>query len=527
MSWTIALALAAFAGEDVRYVDATIELEEDLLAWRFVDVTGDGKDELCLAVGGTSGREVRVHEVAPHRIATEPRYVVPVLDDVLAFTFADVRAEEGRELVFLTRTGAWSYSPTLEGYRGNIARLVESDLLYDVPDPRALPYWKYVLHGDTDGGFEHLLLPDRRSFSIWSPAPDADGADGPSTYVRKSSYAETVGAFQPARDPDGRTDGSDEERDDDGPLIEVDGPVDGKVLLREDESGSDLLASGRSFSAPAVLDVDGDGRDDMLRRRGKKIFVYIGTAAGLPAEPTRVEKFPEYLRRDSERLDLRVIDLDGDGDVDLLARWTQDSDGLENSKVTLQMLENDGTRLLPEKPIQLMRFEAAILRTEVTDVDQDGAPDLVVRKFEMPGLMDTVTGLEFKSTHLLFPGDPGNGLQFARRPALKQVETFDEETFLGVVANRSLRLDCDGDGIADLVEIDVRGRVAIRRLAKRSSRLRGDSWSLEEDPWKRFEVRGDISSLAVRDLNGDGLGDVVSRGENSLTVLLSAGGRGR
>jgi hypothetical protein len=32
-------------------------------------------------------------------------------------------------------------------------------------------------------------------------------------------------------------------------------------------------------------------------------------------------------------------------------------------------------------------------------------------------------------------------------------------------------------------------------------------------------------SLVVRDLNGDGLGDVVSGGEDRLTVLLSQEGR--
>ena len=100
----------------------------------------------------------------------EPRQVVRVLQDVVAYCFADVRAEEGRELVLLTRTGAWSYSLLRDGYRGNVARLVTEDLLYDVPDPRELPYWSYVL--DSEGtASDRVLLPGRDGYSVWRKLP--------------------------------------------------------------------------------------------------------------------------------------------------------------------------------------------------------------------------------------------------------------------------------------------------------------------------------------------------------------------
>jgi len=44
---------------------------------------------------------------------------------------------------------------------------------------------------------------------------------------------------------------------------------------------------------------------------------------------------------------------------------------------------------------------------------------------------------------------------------------------------------------------------------------------LDDAPWKRFEVRGDIESLEVLDLNGDGLGDIVSSGDRTLVILLT------
>ena len=81
--------------------------------------------------------------------------------------------------------------------------------------------------------------------------------------------------------------------------------------------------------------------------------------------------------------------------------------------------------LLPPKPSQVLRFEAGFLKVEVTDANHDGRPDLAPRKFELPTLLETVTGLEFRMTHLLYLGQR-KGRPFERKPALKQVETFDE-----------------------------------------------------------------------------------------------------
>ncbi len=63
-------------------------------------------------------------------------------------------------------------------------------------------------------------------------------------------------------------------------------------------------------------------------------------------------------------------------------------------------------------------------------------------------------------------------------------------------------------------------------LQRTSSVFRGDSWSLDRTPWKRIEVQGNLESLTVLDLNGDGLGDIVSSGPRSLMVLMSDRGEG-
>ena len=205
---------------------------------------------------------------------------------------------------------------------------------------------------------------------------------------------------------------------------------------------------------------------------------------------------------------------------DVLARQRAGDDGLANEEISIFVLVNDGERLLPPEPRQVLRFEAAELRVEVTDVDGDGLPDLALRKFEMPGLIDAMTGLEFTLTYLIFLGESGER-PFGRKPVLKQSQTFDETTLQDAIKNRELTMDCDGDGIADLVEVDFDGNITIRRLAHDESFFGGGAWTLESSPWLRFETFGSIESIQVRDLNGDGLGDIISEGPEALTVLLS------
>ena len=162
---------------------------------------------------------------------------------------------------------------------------------------------------------------------------------------------------------------------------------------------------------------------------------------------------------------------------------------------------------------------------EVTDVNDDKRPDLVIRKMELPDIAGAIDGLEFTLTHLVFFGE---GKAFARKPAVDEQETYDEEELAGAIQNYELVADCSGDGIADLVALDLQGRVTIPRvLFEKGGFFSADSWKVERTPWKVFQSPGSATSLRVQDLNGDGLGDLVSTSEDQLHIMLSrrTGGR--
>lgn len=503
--------LGAAESDAVTYIDASLEFQGTLLDHRFVDPDGDGRRSLCVALRAATGRrELRIYEPSRNGFEETPAHTISILEDVVAYGFADVREEPGEELLFLTRTGAYSYSLTRDGYRGNIARLVTQELIYDVPDSRALPFWAYVMK--VRGG-DHVLLPGRTEMAIWGPA-----AEGEDPYARRV----VIGPRRSDKPGKIADDGS-------GSEASVSGSGEIRVAIRGDsdspflsssETSSTLLRDGKSYPAPALVDLNGDGLLDLVYLRRSELQVYISGPDGIPAQPTRIEELPDYLDAPDSSTELEFADLDGDGDLDLLAKIEGDVEGFENAEVRLLVLLNDGARLLPGEADQVLRFESVMLRANVTDVDADGRPDLVVRKFVLPSKLEAVTGLEFEMSYLAFLGT-GGARPFERKPALKELEVFDASNFGDAIKGRRIELDCSGDGVPDLVELDLNGHIVIRGIRHESGFFSGDTWELDERPWKRFETHGAIRSLSVTDINGDGLADIVSPTGHALTLLLS------
>ncbi|MEZ6013880.1 MAG: FG-GAP-like repeat-containing protein [Planctomycetota bacterium] len=523
------LVCASLAPQESHFIDASLPVEGTLLAAEFIDVDMDGRDEVVLAVRTPAGaREIRIHDAGPESVARTPKRTIRVLEDVVAWTFADVREEPGRELVLLTRGGAFAMDPNVERLRGNIRRLIDVPLLYDVPNPLALPYWAYVLE---TGRGERLLLPDRNGFALYGPpevgpagagdAPGEDGAEG--AWRRLTDWPAGGGAIAPDPDDDEarrRKMESDRRR---GEARFADTVGSDLMPFMSESLGTTLASDGRSMRAPALVDIDGDGRRDLLLLLDKQLRVHIATAEGIPAIATRTEELPEYLKRGDQAASLRLVDLDGDGRLDLLATWSEDLKSFENVEWRVFVLLSKPGRMFPAEPNQVLRFEAAQIRLDVGLIDGDKRPDLVVRTFVLPGKIEAATGLKFEFSHLMYRGERGG---FERKPTLRQARTYDESGVREVIANRRMTMDCSGDGLGDLVEVGLDGRIAIKRLRKESGFFSATKWLIDDAPWKSYAARGSVLSLEIEDLNGDGLGDIVSRGENGLTVLLSKKGKG-
>lgn len=506
LSLLASLAGATCAHADVSFVEQVLELDGKLLDQRFVDWDGDGTSSLCLAVRLPGGRrELRFHDFKGARLETEPTKVVSVLEDVTAYGFAEVRPTAGRELLFLTRTGAWSYSLTLEGYRDNIERLVEEPLFFDVPDDGSLPFWEYVLPAP---GGDQLLLPGLERVAVWEPMEEPPEDPRAARYLLQTDLS-AKGAPR-ASSESGAT----------SIRVGVNMPG-GGFFLEDRDHDSNMVENSKSLDAPALIDVDGDGALDLVRLRRESLEVFLRREGTLPSAPTRVEAFPEYLLGPNDDVGIYIGDFDGDGRDDLYALVEGDIEGIENGEKRLLFLRNDGERLFPEAPAQVLRFSAVYLEAELVDADGDGRPELAVREVILPSGLELATGLQVSIVNLLYLSRDGDA-PFERKPAFKDETVFDENNAGDALKNGVFELDCSGDGMPDLVEVDLQGRTVIRRLRFDSGFFSGDTWELEDEPWKRFDsLDAQAFEVSVVDANGDGVGDVVRPGTRSLTLYLS------
>jgi hypothetical protein len=556
-----AAAAAAAAGDeeaDVSFVTITVEVGGEVLDTRFTDMNADGRADLVLAVlarhaGEAVRREIHIHHLGSDGLyPVAPDRVVPVLDDVIVYGCGDVRAEPGRELVFFTRSGAWSYSPQHDGYRDNIRRLAAQELLFQVPDPRRLSSWSYVVGR---GAGELLLLPTPTHLTLWGPR-------GAGAVPEVAGNGAAPAGTAPAPSPAAALEGDFAQRGTWGDpgnaaLFSVRAPatvvagggarvsvntVDSKALFLEEPSGvfAALLEAEVHYRAPAIVDVDGDGLSDLVLRKDNALHIALGTPEGFAPEWSRQEPLPPWLDKPDTDTKLELADLDGDGDTDVLARTNPERKRLDPVDFTYFVLINDGRHLLPPEAQQVLRLAASDTRAEVTDIDLDGRPDLVITKWTLPSLTELVSGFRLeRASYVHFAaaarGGAGGGASggsgdgagtpgpppFERKPSLRDEQTWTMESVEDALVLRFLSGDCSGDGVADLVEVDLSGRVAIRRLEREGGLFSRGAWSVETEAWKRFDLGAKLDRLMLQELNGDGIADIVNPGTRSLVLLLS------
>ncbi|HTE05792.1 MAG TPA: FG-GAP-like repeat-containing protein, partial [Planctomycetota bacterium] len=284
---------------------------------------------------------------------------------------------------------------------------------------------------------------------------------------------------------------------------------------------SALLEADVHYRAPALADVNGDGLADLVLRQDNALHVALGTPDGIEPGWSRDEPLPDWLDKPDTELQLRLADLDGDGDTDLLARSKPAKSRLAQVVFTYFVLINDGQRLLPAEAQQVLRLEASGTRAEVTDVDHDGRPDLVLTKWTLPSAQDLVTGFKLQRASYVYFAGQGGGPPFERKPSLRDEQSFTLESLQDALVLRFISGDLSGDGVADLVEMDITGRVAVRRIRREGGLFGGGDWAIEDEAWKRFDMGSAVERLQLQDLNGDGIADLVNPGDRSLHLMLS------
>ena len=314
----------------------------------------------------------------------EPDAKLDLTPDVVAYATGDVETAPGDEIVLLTARGAFAWRTGADEDAWP-RKLVDANLLWQIPDPREAFHWQAGVRDVNGDGLDDLVLPEPGGYRI---AVQSRSGKGESSFDRVYSVA--LPGFA-GDDPRGEGAARMQAREQ-GRRLQI------SLRIGGDEEETDTgISVADIVPYPVFADWNGDKRLDLLAQQGDELLVWRQhPTGGFGTAPSHRLLFPVEMDR-GRRLDLaysaHVADLNGDGKTDcvVLAGDRKSEDPRTQVLVYLQGVGRGraaktsaaplfGPRGIPQQLLLVGGFAGA---PQITDVDGDGAPDLVVGRIDV------------------------------------------------------------------------------------------------------------------------------------------------
>jgi|TARA_B100002003_G_scaffold251873_1_gene298372 hypothetical protein len=499
------LELPSTAMAQTNYLAFELVQENNFRRLNTEDLNGDGTLDLIVQhFQEDIGRELHVyHQQADGTFSQTPQRI-EIKTEIIAVGFADIRSEPGKELLLFASNGVFSLSTASDGYAGNIRQLFEWDLIATVPNLESVQFFNDIKDVNGDGYID-LLLPGEKLYGFFRGLPNEE-------FTLVTRLTTTNENLAPAERP-GRRGGLDANmriNADEGLVLEVtaqeSSPFAGFIEeWVEDENSNSLLDAESWIPSAQLVNLNDDGLPDIAYLNVGddslgQLNIHYQSAAG------EFTDNPDWQGRLETRGDIRLIDLNGDEQLDLLR-----IDGNGNEWTCYFFINSSGKFNL-EQADQVMRFSGYDVELNFIDINGDGRPSLNVGYYTIP-VVNAIRNASIVRTQLLYSGSNDESSLFSRRPDSRLEESFSADEVRGLAEQMSLRFDIDGDGIKDAMYITAEGTLAAKRI--------DEQLQIASEPfWQYVPDRG-IVGFNVLHLNSDNKPDLILRHNSATTVLVA------
>ena len=505
MILSVALALAsAIPQKGIGHVRSVLPSQGDLLALEFADVDGDGRLDLFACYRENGRRELRIFRLRPNgAYPGKPDHVVEMKKDVISWGLGEFRPEEpGVELLLTTRNGAYTLSPRKSSYGGNIRKIDGAEFLLDVPAERSLPFWPAVADVNGDG-VDEVALATVSGLRVVNVAGEVLGEV--SIDPRRGRRPAAERSFQI------------------GPAVLSSEPLADLMVPDEDLGLFELppaLYAEETLPIPMLADADGDGLLDLFYEWNGNIEVHLQTRVTAGSETQSrfsTEPSRSYSVRggDWDLNGLQLVDAGGGPAVDLLLTRSESETNLTVDWQVLLYMDPFQSEAGLGQPDSLISVDASFAAPSLVSLRPRGErPDLAVSAWSLKLSALGLQGVDIK--HVVTGYRTEGQESHEDRAVFRYERSYSADDFTAFSLVPPLSADLNGDGRTDLMESDPNGRLEIRPLQGRS-----DAMSFAQSPVARIEVDALASRVEVKDLDRDGVGDLVVLHSETLEIYLA------
>jgi hypothetical protein len=458
------MAANAFSAEPPSYTKYPMQITGQLVSSTIEDLDGDGlKDIVAISLSTGKKGAKRIVSVFYQKkgggFGQYPDQNWYLDHEAVVFDVGTVAAGQKKAIAFMTPEGLTIYQMTGRTFSTRPTLLIKSSSIFSQEDPLDLPRWPILIE-NAGGGADLAIIPSIERLAV---------------------YSNTGGGYKLASSM---------------PLVTRTSFLDNPLTLNEGQ-----LIITHKIPVVQKVPFNSRGSQDLMVAWDDNADIWLRKAGGFADTPVKFRPgLLDSSKKDSlDTAGVQAVDLDGDGRLDMVVTKMVGGVSQTKSLVFIYKRADDGS--FPDKPTQTIMTEG-VVGPRVIDVNGDGKMDLLLPSVKMgiSNFINMITSRQINMTVGVYL--QGNNGRFQDQPSKEKGVVFNLDiSNMGKNAKPVMTM-------GKFTRTPGYGLIVASKSDKVSIYLPDRYSVLADNAGLTLSVAAP-SEMAVQDLNGDGIDDIV------------------